>query len=122
MTSRRPIQLDKLAAICAAQSPPMADRDACPIDPGLRALSWRLDRDEASSTFNLMRSNLLALMAPGSGPPARLRQLLVDLEPPQLGGVNGTEAVRGDERDRGGEGGNNIPMHCLICPHGGFDL
>ena len=111
LTSRRPIQLDKLAAICAHGTsadpdPPgcmaASDPDPDPIDSRLRALSWRLGRDEASSTFNLMRSNLLALMAPGAGPPGRLRQLLVDLEPPQLGGVNGTAAVSRGMAHRGG--------------------
>ncbi|GAX73854.1 hypothetical protein CEUSTIGMA_g1304.t1 [Chlamydomonas eustigma] len=54
---------------------------------GLSALSWRLDRDESSSTFNLMRSNLLSLLAPPGtvkgSIASRLRQLIIDCHPPQ---------------------------------------
>ena len=123
LTSRRQIRLDKLAMLCGSSLPSSAPSastaghgEAVGPAPGsdtisgndsevvrrLRPLSWRLDKDEASSTFNLMRSNLLALMAP-SGPAVRLRQLLVDLEPPLVGGVNATAAVRrgeGDMRER----------------------
>lgn len=92
-----PAHGERSAAQQAADSATAGAGGACPgypAVPALESLSWRLDKDEASSTFNLMRSNLLALMAP-QGPAVRLRQLVVDLDPPQQGQLIGTAAVSG---------------------------
>lgn len=50
------------------------------FDPSVR---WRLDRDDISSTYTKLRANLFALFSPESERAARLRQLIIELAPPQ---------------------------------------
>ncbi|CAL8464813.1 g4348 [Coccomyxa elongata] len=48
--------------------------------------SWRLDKDEVASVFVRLRRNLMGLFSGKSTRARRLRQLIVDLEPPLTGG------------------------------------
>ncbi|BDA50404.1 DNA replication ATP-dependent helicase/nuclease DNA2 [Coccomyxa sp. Obi] len=47
--------------------------------------SWRLDKDEVASVFVRLRRNLMGLFSGKSARARRLRQLIVDLEPPLTG-------------------------------------
>lgn len=45
---------------------------------------WRLDRDNLTSTFVKLRAAIMALFRPSCERAARLRQLIVDLAPPEF--------------------------------------
>jgi hypothetical protein len=55
---------------------------------------WRLDKDDVSGIFVRMRQNLLALFARGGPQLRRLRDLVVDLLPPEAaGGSDGSATL-----------------------------
>ena len=82
VTSSRDIKVNKIQSLRNKSSDP---------------LIWRLDRDESSSTFNTMRSNLLSL-ARSDPISTNLRKALIDLEPPVPSASCSTET--GSSADR----------------------
>lgn len=88
---------------------------------GAAAASWRLDKDESVSTFVQMRSNLATLCAGAGALNARLRQLVVDLDPPRfsLPGRPMSTCEDGEGSTGGGVGSSCASLPMSSCYTGG---
>lgn len=95
-TGRSPDPYQQLLPAGASGGPSSHSINGCAAGAGAApSAPWRLDRDEAASTFNQMRANLVMLcgasLADDDMPPQRrailrrLRQLVVDLDAPMQG-------------------------------------
>lgn len=73
VASRKPLPLDRYAAQCSSSGSTTTQRCAL----------WRLDKDEFASAPMQQRTNVMTLVSSTSPRVQRLRQLLIDLEPPR---------------------------------------
>lgn len=117
VASQKALQLERYLAAQPLSPAAAGDgNDSAAADGNINAtVTWRLDRDEAASTAMFQRANVLRVASDSSSSRViRLRQLLIDLEPPQQVRHEGEEqqaVIQFNQPKATGEAGQEQQQH-----------